>query len=146
MGITQDYPLQNYLNNLFFFLKHVDTCNFADVTTTYICDENLENVLKSLEKNSILTIRYIESNYMELNTNKCDQIVSGYKYKQVWANMGKYLTWESNEVKLLEIAIDKNLKFDKNVRKLCSKANQKLSALFKMAKFLAFSNRKTLVE
>ena len=28
------------LNNLFFFLKGVGICNFADVTTTYICDKN----------------------------------------------------------------------------------------------------------
>ena len=40
-----------YLNDLFFFLKDVGICNFADDTTTYISDESLENVLKSLEKN-----------------------------------------------------------------------------------------------
>ena len=35
-----------YLNDLFFFLKDVSICNFADDTTTYISDESLENVLK----------------------------------------------------------------------------------------------------
>ena len=45
-----------YLNNLFFLLKDVDICNFADNTTTYISDESLENALKSLEKNSMLAI------------------------------------------------------------------------------------------
>ena len=39
-----------YLNDLFFFLKDVGICNFADDTTTYIPDESLENVLKSLDK------------------------------------------------------------------------------------------------
>ena len=46
-----------YLNDLFFFLKDVGICNFADDTTTYISDESLENVLKSLEKNSMLAMR-----------------------------------------------------------------------------------------
>ena len=32
--------------------KDVGICNFADNTTTYISDKSLENVLKSLEKNS----------------------------------------------------------------------------------------------
>ena len=66
-----------YLNDLFFFLKDVGICNFADDTTTYISDESLENVLKSLEKNSVLAIRWFENNYMKLNPGKCHLIVLG---------------------------------------------------------------------
>ena len=119
-----------HLNDLFFFLKDVGVCNFADDTTTYISDESLENVLKSLKKNSMLPIRWFENNYLKLNTDKCHLLLSGYKHEQVWANVGKYLIWESNDVKLLGITIDRDLKFDKHVLKLCSKANQKLSALY----------------
>ena len=42
--------------------------------------------------------------------------------------MGEYkerLIWESNDVKLLGVTIDRDLKIDKHVIKLCSKANQK---------------------
>ena len=56
-------------------------------------------------------------------------MVSGYKHEQVWANTGKDLIWESNDVKLRGVTIDRDLKFDKHLLKLCSKANQKLSAL-----------------
>ena len=44
--------LNIYLNDLFFFLKDVGICSFAVNTSTYISDKSLENVLKSLEKNS----------------------------------------------------------------------------------------------
>ena len=54
--------------------------------------------------------------------------VSGYKHEQVWANIGKGLIWESNDVKRLEVTIDRDLKFDKHFLKLCSKANQKLGS------------------
>ena len=135
-----------YLNDLFFFLKDVGICNFADDTTTYISDESLENVLKSLEKNSMLAIRWFENNYMKLNTDKCRLIVSGYKHEQVWANIGKDLIWESNDVKLLGVTIDRDLKFDKHVLKFCSKANQKLSALSRVANLLSFNKRRTLFE
>ena len=121
------------LDDLLFSLKDIGICNFADDTTAYISDESLENVLKSLEKNSMLAIRWFENNYMKLNTDKCRLIVSGYKHEQVWANIGKDLIWESNDVKLLGVTIDRDLKFDKHVLKLCSKANQKLSALSRMA-------------
>ena len=66
-----------YLNDLFFFLKDAGICNFADDNTTNISDESLENVLKSLEKNSVLAIRWFENNYMKLNTGKCHLIVLG---------------------------------------------------------------------
>ena len=80
-----------YMNDLFFFLKDVGICNFADDTTAYISDESLKNVLKSLEKNSVFAIRWFENNYMKLNRDKCRQTVSGYKHEQVWANIEKDL-------------------------------------------------------
>ena len=58
----------------------------------------------------------------------------GYKHEQVWANIGKNLTWKSNNVKLLGITTDRDLKFDKDVLKLRRNANQKLSALSRMPK------------
>ena len=42
---------------------------------------------------------------MKLNTDKCCLIVSGYKHDQVWADIGKGLIWESNDVKLLGVTI-----------------------------------------
>ena len=104
-----------YPNDLFYFLKDVGICNFADETSTYISDECLENVLKSPEKNSVLVIRWFENNFMELNTDK-----------------------------LLGITIDRDLKLDKHVLKLCIKANPKISALSRMAKLLSFNKWRTI--
>ena len=70
---------------------------------------------------------------------------SGCKHEQVLANIGEDLIWERN-AKLLGMTIDRDLKFDKHVLKLCSKANQKLSALSKMAKSLSFNKRWTLLK
>ena len=67
--------------------------------------------------------RSFENNYMKLNTDKCCLMVSHYKHEQVRANIGKDLIWECNDIKLLGVTIDRDLKFDKHVLKLCSKAN-----------------------
>ena len=80
---------------------------------------------------------------MKLNTDKCRLIVLGYNHIQVWVSIGKDLIWESNNVKPFGITIYRDLKFDKHVLKLCSKAKQKLSALSRMAKLLFFNKRRT---
>ena len=128
---SSDFAFNIYLNDLFFILEDVGICNFADDTTTYISntttsisDDSLENVLKSLEKSSILAISWFENNYMKLNTDKCRLIVPWYKHEQVWVNIGKNLLWENNNVKLLGVTIDRDLKFVKHVLKLCGRTNK----------------------
>ena len=49
-----------FLNDLFFFLKDIDVCNFADDTTPFICDANLEVVVRKLEENSDLAISWFQ--------------------------------------------------------------------------------------
>ena len=46
---------------------------------------------------------------MKLSTDKCHLLVLRTKYKHSWAKIGDDKTWESNEVKLLGIAIDSKL-------------------------------------
>ena len=61
--------------------------------------------------------------------------------------MGEYrdrFNWESNDAKHLGDTIARDLKFDKHVLKLCTKANQKLSGLSRVANFLSFNKRRTL--
>ena len=103
--------LNIYLNDLFFFLKDRGIFNFTDDTTTCICDKKLENVLKLIEKNSVLTIRWFEPKYMKLNINKYHLIVLVYKHEQVWGNIGK----------VVMITIKKDLNFEKHVLKIWSK-------------------------
>ena len=92
----------------------------------------------------MLAICWFENDYMKLSIDKCHLIVLGYKHEKVQANIGKGLIWESNDVKLLGVTIDRDLKFDKHVLKLCNKANQKLSALSRSAKFFSFNKRRTI--
>ena len=63
------------------------------------------------------------------------------EYRKIF-NQGKY----SSDVKLLGVTIDRDLKFDKRVLKLSSRANQKLSTLSRIAKLLSFNKRRTLLK
>ena len=81
-------------------------------------------------------------NYTKLNTDKCHLLISGNKNEQMWAKLDKNIVWESNDIKLLGVILGNNLKFDKHVSNICSKANRKLSTLTRVAKFLPFKKRR----
>ena len=53
----------------------------------------------------MLAICWFENNYMKLNADKCCLIVLGYKHDQVWANIGKDLIWEGNDVNFLRVLL-----------------------------------------
>ena len=115
-----------YLNDLFFALKDIEVCNFADDTTPFVCDLDLNTTLKKLEENSAMALTWFETNYMKLNSDKCHLLVSGHHYEEMFVKIGNDIIWESKSVKLLGITIDKELKFDKHADKICSKQIENL--------------------
>ena len=42
-----------YINDLFMFVKDAQICSYADVTTIYTCDTNIESVIKTLESDAL---------------------------------------------------------------------------------------------
>ena len=122
-----------YINDIFFAWKGIDLCNFTDDTTL--------KGLETLEANSELAMAWFAMNYMKLNTDKCHLLVSRNKNRQIWAKLDREIDWEKNDVKLLRITLNNKLKFDKLVSNICSKANRKLSALARVAKFFPFTER-----
>ena len=77
----------------------------------------------------MLTVRCFENNYLKWGTYKCHLIISVFKQEQVWENIRKDLISERNDVKLLGIITDRDLK---HVLKLCCKTNQKVSTVFSL--------------
>ena len=127
-----------FLNDLFFVLKDTDVCNFPDDASPHACDISLDELFMRFEHNSALAVCWFES--MKLNTGKCNLIISGNKHESLWADTRNDRIWESNYVKLLGINIDRCLKFDFHMLKVCSKAKKKLTILSKMFKFLTFES------
>ena len=133
-----------FLNDLFWINDSTDVCNYADDTTFYACDQELESVLVRLEHDSLLAIEWFESNYMKLNEDKCHLLISGFKYQLDWAQIGESRIWESQNEKLLGISFDRDLKFDLHITNICKKANRKLTALGRVSKFISLEKRRLL--
>ena len=78
---------------------------------------------------------------MSLNAEKCHLIIPGNKHESLWADR----IWESNNVKLLGVKIDKDLKCNGHLLNICCKANRKLTLLNRMFKYSTFQKKKILV-
>ena len=72
-----------FTNDIFFALREIDICNFADGITPYVCDSNVKSVLETLEHNSELAVAWFKMNYVKLNTDKRHLLVSGNKSGQM---------------------------------------------------------------
>ena len=99
-----------YLNDLFLSLSSVNICNFADDTTSFVCDLNLEVVLVQL------VIAWFQNNSMKLNTDKCDLFVAGDKFEHAWVRVGPDKIRQDHSIKLRGVSIDNELKFDKRFK------------------------------
>ena len=68
-----------------------------------------------------------ESNYTKLNEDKCHFLLSGYKHEMMFANIGQSKIWEKEKQKLLDLTIDKHLKFEEHNPKQCKKLYKNLA-------------------
>ena len=66
--------------------------------------------------------------------------------EHVWATVGDTKIWENDRVKLLGVTIDNKLRFDTHLSEICQKAENKLSALTRIFRFLSFDKRRLLVK
>ena len=135
-----------YINDLFFIIDEVNVCNFADDTTIYACDQELDNLLNRLEHDSLLAIEWFECNYMKLNSEKSHFLLSGVKHQHHCISLGESKIWESKCEKLLGINIDQGLRFKIHISEICKKVGRKLSALGRISRFIPFHKKIILLK
>ena len=111
-------------------IPDTDICNYADDTTIYACDNNIDNVSARLENDSNIIIQWFTDNFMKLNTDKCYSLILGRNSnQQITVTVGDSVIENTEEEKLLGVVIDKRLNFETHISKLCKKAGNKLFTL-----------------
>ena len=107
-------------------------CNYADDTTIYACDNNLDNVIARLENYSNIIVQWFADNFMKLNTDKCHLLILGRKSnQQITVNVGDSVIENTEEETLLGVVIDKKLNFETHicVRRLVTNFSPSLAYL-----------------
>ena len=111
----------------FLLLKGVNIASYADDNTFYDSCDTTEEVILSLQSSSEKLFQWLSDNQMKGNPEKCHLIMS--TDQSVNVQLGGSLIERSDCEKMLGVKIDYKLNFDKHVKTLCSKANNKLTAL-----------------
>ena len=81
-----------FLCNLFLIMKETSFASYADDNTLYVTAENLDEVIKSLEEDSIKFFQWFSDNQMKANHDKCHLLVSG-KNNVTMDATGFKVTW-----------------------------------------------------
>ena len=123
-----------FLNDVFFFIKDTKMANYAGYNTLYTINNNIADLLKTLENETSLILDWFRMNEMKPNDDKCHLIVCNHD--QLSVTLGKEVIETTDSVELSGVTIDKNLNFTDHVSQLCKKGNQKLHAIAIISKYL----------
>ena len=132
-----------FMADLFFVMKDVDIASYADDTTPFIVENDIDKTITSLEEVSKTLFDWFKNNRLKSNADKCHALVS--TNASVNIKIGDYIISNSKCEKLLGIKLDSNLNFNTHITDLCKKASRKVSALARVTPFMEIEKRKLLM-
>ena len=117
--------------------------SYADDNTPFIVEDDIENVIASLEEATNALFDSFDNNRLKSNPDKCHALVSTNKPLNM--KVCDYTIDNSECEKLLGVKIDVNLNFNEHIPDLCKKASRKISALARVAPFMSIEKRKVVM-
>ena len=108
-------------------LNETDFARYADDNTPYRTANTLDEVIQSLEHDSMMLFQWFSDNQMKANISKCHLLVN--KKNEVTIRIGDTEIKNSEYEKLLGIKVDGKLNFNEHLNDIFSKASRKVNAL-----------------
>ena len=119
-----------FLNDLLYFIKDSEICNFADDNTLSVLEFDLDTLIIKLENDLQRVMQWLEVNNLVANPSKFQFMLLGLSKKHnLCLNVDGNTVKATNTVKLLGVTIDQNLNFDYHIKDLCKKASRNIGAL-----------------
>ena len=147
-GIPQGYILGPllfliFIVDLFYLNYDLDFASYADDTTPYICGQDFSSIVNVLEPNVNTLFNCFRQNGLIANSRKGHLLTNPYERRSLKIH-DSIITSNSSEV-LLGVLIDRELTFHDHITRLCFKANQELSALARVSKYMNLPKRRLLM-
>ena len=99
-----------------------------DDTKIYCFYQELREVTLRLDNDTVELRNWFVENFVTLTKEKCHLLIFGEKDTGISINVVPSVIKESNEEKLLDVIIDRKLKFKHHLNIVCRKASLKLHA------------------
>ena len=136
-----------FINDLLFFINEAKLATFAGGNTIYAAKRDLNELLRLLEKESEVAIKWFSDNNMILNLKKFQAIAIN---RQNRSNHNCCVTINNAEIKskesvtLLVTEIDNKINLEKHVSTICKKANNQLNAISRIGADLGKKEKEIL--
>ena len=120
-----------FLNDLFKLLVKLRSivCNFSDDNTLYYCGETTENVIKNLQSDLKIVLKWFRNNQMMANPRKFQDMLLGKHKPLIKIEIEGFQLESAKSVQLLGTTIDHNLIFETHVSNIGKMANAKVKSL-----------------
>ena len=112
-----------FLNNLLLINLRSFACNFADDNILRYWGETTESVIKNLESDLKIVLKWFGKNQIMANPGKFQCMLLG-KHKPLKIEIEGFQLESAKSVNLLGITIDYNLTFDTHVSTICKTASR----------------------
>ena len=125
------------------FIQYSALSNYADDKNLFVMEKSKEDIKDLLLLDFEIVNNWFYENFMVLKPGKSHYMCLGKsvddKKEKCWS-----ATKSSREVEILGIKIDNNLNFNKRIKSICRKADQKLSALLRISSNTNIRQKKLL--
>ena len=142
-----------FMNDIFYFINDSKLANYADDTTIYLAINGVFPFLHALKAETEIVLNWFKTNEMKSNSSKCHMIVLENEHRPsyvsntfVYLENEKQLLQNEENVRLLGVCIDDKMNFEKHIRALLIKANQKLHGLMRVAKYMTVEKLKSIMK
>ncbi len=124
-----------FMNDIFYFIELCDLVNYTVDNTLSIIASTIELVLATLKQDTENAIKWLIINFMQVNPSKFQcRFLKPFTNKEEMLKFikinGTNIPCEK-EVKLLGIAIDEKLKFEKHVKIISKKAARQINVMYR---------------
>ena len=137
-----------FINDLLFFINEKKLANFADYNMINAAKRDLNELLRLIDKESEVAIKWFSDNNMIVNPKKFRAII---KNRENRSNHNHCLIINNAEIKskesvtLLGIEIDNKLNFKKHVSTICKRANSHLNTINRIGQDLGQKEKEILI-
>ena len=115
-------------------LSNPEVCNYADDTTLFVCNDDIDCVVTRLELDLAHVVKWFSDNYMKLNEDKCHLLTFGNISKDsISVEIGSSTNTNSVGEKLLGVVLDSKLISEQHVSNICQKVSNKPHVLPRIA-------------